>query len=84
MKGKIQEEPSLTLEQQQTVDDGLRILARMIARRFIQDSTAADGDATSRLTRTVSPVQEMEVTSEFPGQPQQAGTHQDHCLLCAA
>lgn len=34
----------LTPEQQQIVDDGLRILARMIARRFIQDSTPADGE----------------------------------------
>ncbi len=36
----------LTPEQQEIVDDGLRILARMIARRFIHDSTAADGDVT--------------------------------------
>ncbi len=46
MKERTQEEPALTPEQQQIVDDGLRILARMIARRFIQDSTATDGDFT--------------------------------------
>ena len=34
----------LTPEQQQIVDDGLRILARMIVRRFQQDARAADGD----------------------------------------
>ena len=34
----------LTPEQQQIVDDGLRILARMIVRRFQQDTRAADGD----------------------------------------
>lgn len=33
----------LTQEQQQIVDDGLRILARMIVRRFQQDARAADG-----------------------------------------
>ena len=34
----------LTPEQQQIVDDGLRILARMIVRRFQQDAHAADGE----------------------------------------
>ena len=34
----------LTPEQQQVVDDGLRILARMIVRRFQQDALAADGE----------------------------------------
>ena len=34
----------LTPEQQQIVDDGLRILARIIVRRFQQDARAADGD----------------------------------------
>ena len=31
----------LTPEQQQIVDDGLRIFARMIVRRFVQDSGVA-------------------------------------------
>ena len=34
----------LTPEQQQVVDDGLRILARMIVRRFQQDARATDGE----------------------------------------
>ena len=34
----------LTPEQQQIVDDGLRILARMIVRRFMQDAVATDGE----------------------------------------
>ena len=34
----------LTPEQQQIVDDGLRILARMIVRRFMQDARSADGE----------------------------------------
>ena len=34
----------LTPEQQQIVDDGLRILARMIVRRFQQDARAAAGE----------------------------------------
>lgn len=33
----------LTPEQQEIVDDGLRILARMIARRFLEDSARTDG-----------------------------------------
>ena len=35
---KPTERYELTPEQQQIVDDGLRILARMIARRFLEDS----------------------------------------------
>ena len=38
------ERHELTPEQQQIVDDGLRILARMIVRRFLQDSRSADGE----------------------------------------
>ena len=34
----------LTPEQQQIVDDGLRILARMIVRRFQEDARSADGE----------------------------------------
>ena len=43
-KTELGEGPELTPEQQEIVDDGLRILARMIARRFIQDSNAADAN----------------------------------------
>ena len=32
----------LTPEQQEIVDDGLRILARMIARRFLEDTARTD------------------------------------------
>ncbi|MYD35420.1 MAG: hypothetical protein F4X20_00110 [Dehalococcoidia bacterium] len=41
-KTELGEGPELTSEQQEILDDGLRILARMIARRFIQDSNATD------------------------------------------
>ena len=45
-KTELGEGHELTPEQQQIVDDGLRILARMIVRRFIQDSAVADGEVT--------------------------------------
>ncbi|MYD35535.1 MAG: hypothetical protein F4X20_00700 [Dehalococcoidia bacterium] len=43
-KTEFSEGPELRPEQQEIVDDGLRILARMIARRFIQDSSTADAN----------------------------------------
>ena len=42
MKRKTQVEPALTSEQQQIIDDGLRILARMIVRRHMKDSAAPE------------------------------------------
>ena len=47
-----QEEPTLTPEQQQIMDRGLRILARMIVRRYMKDSATGPelgGDATHSL-----------------------------------
>ena len=43
-KTEFSEGRELRPEQQEIVDDGLRILARMIARRFIQDSNTADAN----------------------------------------
>lgn len=45
---KPTERYELTPEQQEIVDDGLRILARMIARRFLQESARTDGHDAER------------------------------------
>ena len=42
MKNTTKKEHALTPEQQQIVDEGLRILARMIVRRHISESALRD------------------------------------------
>ena len=42
MKNTTKKEHALTPEQQQIVDDGLRILARMIVRRHMSESASRD------------------------------------------